>query len=358
MTFLYVLAAIVMFGILITVHESGHFFAARLCKIPVREFSIGFGPSFFRRTSGKHGTEFHLRLIPLGGYCAFYGEDDVLKDRSDDPRTFSNHPVARRLLVIVMGSLMNLALAFLAAVLFYALSGIPQVTGAYTTQVQTVSEDSPAEAAGLMAGDRITSVNGALITNNLSELINEYSYKGALPLQIRIARLYDGMESELDLEVTPLYDQRAGRYMMGIEVLTSRPVLWKPGGVGEVLGSAYAFCRDSGLAIIDALKNLLTRGEGASEMTGIVGIIQLVVEETRETQLQGYLSLMTLISINLGLFNLLPIPGLDGSRLLFLLVEALRGKPIKREAYVHAAGMILLFALMALISFRDILRLF
>ncbi len=358
MTAFYIFAAVVMFGILITVHEAGHFFAARVTGIPVREFSVGFGPSFFRRIGKKHGTAFHLRLIPLGGYCAFFGEDELAETGGDDPRAFARHSVPRRLLVIVMGAVMNLALAYVAALLFYTVSGVPELSGGIFTQISAVVRDSPAEAAGLLEGDRIVTLNGFEVTDNLPELVHEQSLQGNLPLHMVVERAVEEEELVVGVNVMPLQDPGSGNYRVGIEIVAGRPVRWRTGTVGEVLGSAYTFCWDSGKAIILSIQRLLTRGEGASEMTGVVGIMRLVVEETRETQLQGYLSLMALISINLGLFNMLPIPGLDGSKLLFLTLEAIRGKPIKREAYVHAAGMILLFGLMVLISFRDILRLF
>jgi len=134
--------------------------------------------------------------------------------------------------------------------------------------------------------------------------------------------------------------------------------VWAPGSLGDVLRSSAALCYNAGASIITALKDLVTRGQGINQLSGIVGITQMIVEETRESQLQGYLYLMAVISINLGLINLLIFPGLDGSRMVFLVVEALRGKPLEKEGYVHAVGMVLLFGLMIWITFRDIVRLF
>ena len=356
MTILYVLAAILMFGVMITVHEAGHFFAARLFKIPVREFAIGFGPQLLKWKRKKHETQFFLRAIPLGGYCSFYGEDDVTGDSKDDPRAFNKHSVPKRLLTILMGPVMNFLLAILVAVMFYAISGVPTPTGPATTLVQQVNQDSPAMAAGLLEGDQIVSVNGIPVSDNLITLMAQEMEKGAETLDFIVKRGQDQQEHRLS--VKPLFDNIEKRFMIGINALAGTPVAWRPGSLGEIMKASVTLCYNAGASIITALKNLVTRGQGLNEISGIVGITKLIVEETRQSQLQGYLYLMAVISINLGLMNLLIIPGLDGSRILFLLVEAIRGKPIQKEGYVHAFGMILLFGLMIWITLRDIVRLF
>ncbi len=358
MTIFYIFAAILMFGVMITVHEAGHFFAARLSKIPVREFAIGFGPQLLKWKSKKHDTLFFLRAIPLGGYCSFYGEDDVTGESERDPRTFGKHKIIKRLFTIIMGPVMNFVLAFLVAAMFYALSGVPVPSGPAVTVVQTVNQDSPAMAAGMLAGDQIKSLNGQAITDNLIPLIARETEQGADILDFVVTRDAGGKHEEVQLKVKPLFDTVEKRYMIGINALASTPAVWAPGSPADVLRASAVLCYNAGSSIITALKNLLTRGQGIGELSGIVGITKLIVEETRQSQLQGYLYLMAVISINLGLMNLLIIPGLDGSRILFLIVEAVRGKPIKKEGYVHAAGMVLLFGLMIWITFRDIVRLF
>ncbi len=357
MTIFYILAAVLMFGVMITVHEAGHFFAARLFKIPVREFSIGFGPQLLKWKRKKHDTLFFLRAIPLGGYCAFYGEDDVTGESKSDPRAFGKQGIWKRLLTILMGPVMNFILAFLVAAMFYAISGVPTPAGPTVTVVEAVNQDSPAMAAGMLAGDQITAVNGHLVTDNLLPMIAQETGKGAETLDFTILREKDGRKEEHVLTVKPLFDSVERRYMIGINALANTPAVWAPGSVGDVLRASAALCYNAGAAIITALKNLVTRGQGIGELSGIVGITKLIVEETRQSQLQGYLYLMAVISINLGLMNLLIIPGLDGSRILFLIVEAIRGKPIEKEGYVHAVGMVLLFGLMIWITFRDIVRL-
>ena len=356
MTFLYVIAAILLFGILITVHEAGHFFAARLVKIPVREFAIGFGPKLLQWKCEKYETEFFLRAIPLGGYCAFYGEDDTAKEFENDPRAFNNHSVGKRLLTIIMGPVMNLVLALVAAVMLFALSGIPVPEGPVKTWVVSVSQGSAAQEGGLLAGDIILAVDGRTVTDNLSELLAQQD--GGTPRQFTVLRETTGGQTELTLSVTPRYDASQGRNMIGIMMSQGQEIHMRRGNLLQVLEHAGQMSWRAGTMVINAIVNLFTRGEGAGEVAGVVGITKMIVDEIRQTHLQGYLYLMVVISINLGLMNMLIIPGLDGSRILFLLLEALRGKPIAREGYVHAAGMILLFALMAFITLRDVIRLF
>ncbi len=358
MTVLYILAAVLMFGILITVHEAGHFFAARLLKIPVREFAIGFGPSILKWKRKKHDTEFFLRAIPLGGYCAFYGEDDTAGKYAEDARSFPKYPVWKRALTILMGPVMNLLLAFLAAVLLFTLIGIPVPDGPYRTQVQTVVEDGAAMAGGMLPGDLILAVDGQAVTDDLPELLQTGAGETPAERLFLVGRLVDGAEREVELSITPMFDPAAGRSMIGIVMSVYQPYTNVRGTPVQVIRNAFDLSVQAGAVVINAIRDLFTRGEGIGEVSGVVGITKMIVDEISQTQLQGYLTLMVIISINLGLMNLLIIPGLDGSRILFLIVEGVRGKPIRKEAYVHAAGMVLLFALMAFITFRDIIRLF
>lgn len=358
MTLFYVFAAILLFGILITVHEAGHFFAARALGIPVREFSIGFGPKLLQWKRKKHDTQFFLRSIPLGGYCAFYGEDQSSSEAKDDPRYFGKFPVWKRMLTILMGPLMNLVLAFLVAIALYGITGIPVPTGPVLTQVQTVSEGSAAQAAGLLPGDVILSLDGHEVTDNLPQLLDAHADAEQGKRTMAIKRFSGGVEEELLLEINPVYNEVEKRYMIGIVMSVGPAYHMEPGNAVQLIQHAYRLSYQAGSSVFNAIKNLVTKGQGAGEVSGVVGITKMIVDEIQRSQWEGYLYLMIVISINLGLMNLLIIPGLDGSRFLFLLVEGIRGKPIEKEGYVHAAGMILLFGLMIFITFRDIVRLF
>jgi regulator of sigma E protease len=210
----------------------------------------------------------------------------------------------------------------------------------------------------MQPGDRIARVNDVAITDNLSHVIATLAEADAFPMKVVVERGEGDALTQHEMMLTPLYDAHEGRYLIGINIQQAAPVTWQRGNPMEVLQAGYKLCVDAGSAILNGLRDLLLRGKGMGDVSGVVGVTRFIVEETRQAKFEGYLYLMSVISINLGLFNLLPIPGLDGSRLLFLVWEGVRGKPVKREAYVHAIGMLFLLGLMIWINFRDILRLF
>ncbi len=376
-TALYVLAAILMLGVMVTVHEAGHFFAARLTGIPVKEFAIGFGPKLLSWKSKKHETQFFLRLIPAGGYCMFYGEDDVEEKEADDPRAISNYAVWKRFVTVLMGPVMNFFLALaVAAALFLALGEDTGGEYGYAV-VASVQENIPAAQAGIQPGDVLLSINGrdaaglppADAPENLrgagymlSYLINAYQ-PGDDPLVIGIQR----GEETLTASLIPRFDEAEGRYLMGIQTAVQYTPAYAPVGLVRAVRLGGRYCVQAGGAILGALKDLITTGKGFEESSGPVGIVQLIAEETKRSAessvLEAFVTygeLLVLISVNLGLFNLLPIPGLDGSRLIFLLIEGIRRRPVPRkvEAYVHMAGFALLMGLMLVMTYKDVLRIF
>ena len=353
MTILYVLLALLLLGVLITVHEFGHFAAARVCGIPVKEFSIGFGPKLVQWRSKKHETLFSLRPIPMGGYCMFYGDTDDDPDGTkmkDDPRNYNNAAVWKRMLSVFSGPLMNFVLAFVVAV---ALMGIYGVTVA-SPLVASVVEGQPAAEAGLLPGDVFVTVRGQDMTNastmDVSNAIGDISGGEAVALTI----LRDGAEMEFTIQ--PVYDEAEGRHMIGITIQQGYADL--PAGL--VVPAAWNLCKEAGTVILDSLGKLVTTGEGLDQTAGPVGVVQMVAEQTKQGGLEIFLYLMVIISINLGLMNLLPIPGLDGSRLVFMAIEAVRRKPVSQniESMIHLAGYVLLLGLMAFFTFKDVLRIF
>ena len=370
MTILYILAAIVMLGIMVTVHEAGHFFAARLTGIPVKEFAIGFGPKLLSWKSKKHETQFFLRLIPAGGYCMFYGEDDTEgSEAKTDPRAIGNYAVWKRFLTILMGPLMNFVLAFVVATAIYGAVG-EDVGGEYgCAVVASVQENSPAALSGLQAGDVLLTVNGqsaAGLTDQggytLSALVDAYR-PGDGPLLIGVQR----GNSMLTASLIPQFDEQEGRYLMGVQVGIQYTPRYAPISLPRAAALSADYCVNAAGAILSALGDLITTGKGFQESSGPVGIVQLIAEETQHSAesslrdaLLTYGQLLCMISVNLGLFNLIPIPGLDGSRLIFLIIEAIRRKPVPRkvEAYVHMAGYLLLLALMLVMTFKDVLKIF
>ena len=353
MTILYVLAALFLLGLLITVHEFGHFAAARLGGIPVKEFSIGFGPKLLQWKSQKHETLFSLRPIPLGGYCMFYGDTDDDPDGTkmkDDPRNYNNASVWKRMLSVFSGPLMNFVLAFVVAV---ALMGIYGVTTA-TPFVADVVDGQPAAEAGLLPGDTFVTVRSQNMTNasttDVSAAIGDIS--GGETVEMTISRNGE----EMVFAITPVYNETEGRYMIGITIQQGYRDL--PGAL--ILPAAWNMCKEAATVILDALGKLVTTGEGLDQTAGPVGVVQLVAEQTKQGGLEIFLYLMVIISINLGLMNLLPIPGLDGSRLVFMAIEAVRRKPVsqKVESMIHLAGYVLLLGLMVYFTFKDVLRIF
>ncbi len=365
-TILYILAALLLLGLMVMVHECGHFFAARLVKIPVKQFSIGFGPKIAQWKSKKYDTEFMVRIIPAGGYCMFYGEDDATGVEKDDPRNLSNHSAWRRMFSIFMGPVMNFVLAFVVCFGYWMIAGEMIGEWGEYKQVSTVDAGGAAEQAGILAGDVILRISGedaagtievdGQVYDKVRVLLDAYQAGDpALPIVVRRS----GLETELLL--TPKYSETEKRMMMGIRMSNELlSVTTLPVGPLRAITLSYDYCVDAGGAIIRALKNMVTTGEGINDTAGPVGIVTMIASETQQNGLSAYVNLLILISVNLGLMNLLPIPGLDGSRIIFLLIEAIGKKPVpqKIEAYVHLSGYALLFGLMIFLTFRDVLNIF
>ncbi len=356
-TIIYVLLALLLLGIMITVHELGHFCAARACGIAVRAFGVGIGPKILSRKSKKSGTEYSLRLIPCGGFCAFYGEDDAQETHKEDPRSLLLQPAWKRLICTAAGPLMNFVLALVVAFAFFMGYGLPYASGDIVTTVQSVNEGSPAEQAGFLAGDVILSVNGQTINGDFTDIVDAWQ-AGDAPLSVTVQR----GDQEAEVQVTPYESAQEGRKLIGITIVLSQQgeITWKHASVGKTLRHTWDVCVSAGGAILEALKRLFTSGEGVNEMSGPVGIISQIAEQTREYKLMGYLNMLIMISINLGLVNLLPIPGLDGCRILFILIEIIFRRPVNRkvEAYIHLAGYMLLLALMLYFTFHDVINIF
>lgn len=358
MTILYILLAILLLGILIMVHEFGHFMAARLTHIDVQEFSIGFGPKLIGWKSKKHDTAFSVRLIPMGGYCAFYGEDDAEGKHVDDPRAYNRQSVWKRMLSVLMGPTMNFVLAFVVAALFFWIAGVGTVTG-LDPYVAEVTAAGPAYDAGLEDGDVIEEVNGVNVldgtTDTLLAAISGYK-AGDAPLHMTVRR----GDTTFETDMTPFYDEEAGKYRVGISVGATYRTAQKQVTLLGAMGESWNTCVYASGVIITALKNLVTTGEGLDQTAGPVGVVSMVSKEVQAGGFEAFLNLLVVISINLGIMNLLPIPGLDGSRFLFMVVEAIRRKPIppQKEAVVHLCGYVLLFGLMIFFTFKDIVRLF
>ena len=343
---LYVLLAIVMLGIIVTVHEFGHYCVGRLCGIGIVEFSVGFGPRLLGWE--RKGIQYSLRAIPLGGYCAFLGEDE----NHSDPHAMNNQPVWKRFLTVVAGPVMNFVLAFVVCAIM--LQGY-FIAETYPI-VDEVMAGMPAAESGLQAGDRILEVNGVALTNDsagVRQLINTIQ-AGDLSQPIDLVVERDGQRLSYNMTAVPQTDEegKTVRYQIGI-VFASRTYNFI-----ESIREAGSYMAETTAMMLDTLKNLIFKGEGLENTAGTVGVIAIVAQRAREGMYM-VLWLMYIISLNLGIMNLLPIPALDGGRLLFLIVEAIRRKPIPREkeGAVHAVGMALIFGLFIVLTYHDIARL-
>lgn len=336
--------AIIVFSILIFVHEFGHFIVAKLTGVKVLEFSIGMGPKGFSKRKGD--TLYSIRLLPIGGYVKMAGETGYEEDVefSDDPSFFNNKTVLQRAAVIIAGPLMNLLLAMVLFALIFSTIGVPYIG----TEVGQVVENSPAARAGLEPGDKIVGAEGQNIEewNQLVEIIQS---KPGESIDFVITRA----ERELNLTITPEIDPESEKAIIGIIQTQS---LRK---VNIIEGFTFGIQQTIEIIVLtlSALGQMVTGKMGAEGVAGPVGIIQLI-GETAQVGWMYLINLMAVISINLGLLNLLPIPALDGSKLIFLAIEGIRGKPVdlRKENFVHLVGFALLMALMLMITYKDIMR--
>lgn len=333
------IASVIIFGLLIFAHELGHFIIAKKTGVGVMEFAIGFGPRLLGRQVGE--TVYSLRVFPLGGFVRLVGEDPEESGAED---SFQRQPVWRRFVVIASGPLMNFVLAiFLFSLIYFAFIGIPLYQ---STAIGQLLPGGRAETAGLLPGDRLLVIAGQEV-GDWHELVAQINAHPDQEIIIEFER--GGLRREL--RVTPRRDPQTGLGLIGISPQTRLFALLPSLRLG--LAHTFWFVRFIGTSIVQ-----MVTGRAAPDVVGPVGIIQIVGEVAR-TGVVNLVSLAAIISVNLGLLNLLPIPALDGSRLMFLLVEAVRGRPVdpRKESFIHFIGFTVLILLMILIAYRDLVRL-
>ena len=325
--------AILVFCLLIFVHEFGHFAAAKAVGIRVNEFSIGMGPLLLHR-QGKE-TEYSLRLLPIGGFCRMEGEDE----ESDDPRAFNRAPLPSRMLVVVAGALMNFITCIVLLILLYWSSGFT------TTTIDSVLEGYPAAEAGMQAGDTILEVNGSPV-ESWSDILAKIGGTEGDSLSLTVDR--DGKQLQL---VSRLVVGEDGRKVIGIATR-------KEHNFFRSVKEGFAGTWTSAKGMYAYFGELFTGKGSIDDLRGPVGIVSIINEQAK----QGFIyivNLAAIISLNLGIINLLPLPALDGGRLVFLLVSLVTGKKISEETEgkVHFVGLLLLFALMIVLVVKDVGRL-
>lgn len=327
------IAAIFVFLLVILLHELGHFSVAKLVGIKVNEFSIGMGPKLIQGQKGE--TKYTLRVLPIGGYVSMEGEDE----ESKDPRGFGKASPIARMAVIAAGAFMNFVLAVIV------LSVVAFNIGEPTTIIGEIIPNSPAEYGGLMVGDNIIGIDKNEI-HDWSE-ITEYINNSGSDRDISISFTREGKEHTTN--VRPIEEDGYNR--IGISYKSKKSLSYAiKGGFQQT----WIFIKLMFQFVI-----MIFKGEVSTrDLAGPIGVINEVGQAAK----MGYINLLLLlgfISVNLGFFNLLPIPALDGSRLVFILIEIIRGKPIDpdKEGFVHMVGFVLLIALMLIVTYRDLFRL-
>lgn len=379
MTVLKILAALFIFGIIIMVHEWGHFLVAKWMKVRVNEFAIGMGPKLV--SWGKGETRYSLRLFPIGGFCAMEGEDDGAptpaamggnadRDATDtengatvtegESGSFAEKPVWRRILIVVAGATMNLILGFLVLFCTFAFCQTKAANGkAYfnSTTIAELPEDSPAYETGLRVGDTVLRVNGKRIATDMDlSMLMQSDEDGVLSMVVR----RDGEKVTLPaVKFRLATDEESGtRYLIyDFKVQGIERNAW------TTLKQAGKMEYSMTVMVWRSLGDLLSGRYGLNDLSGPVGTVDYIGDAVSQAVtldgLRTLLTLVALITINVGVFNLLPLPALDGGRLLFLIIEGVTRKkiPAKYEGIVHFIGLLLLFALMIVVTFSDIRKL-
>lgn len=333
------LIAILFFELIIIIHEFGHFAMARLMKIKVNEFSVGMGPKLLQHKGKK--TTYTLRLVLFGGYCAMEGEDED----SDDENAFVNKKVWQRILVVVAGAVMNLILGFIIVMIIVCSQNLVG-----TTQVAKFDDDAVSSSYGLQVGDKIKSIDGMRVytTNDVTTGFSRCDGKDVEMVVVR-----DGKEVTLNVEfATEEYEG----HQYTVMDFWLRGVKKTPANViTQTCKEFVSYARMVFLSVHD----LIAGRYGLSDMSGPVGAVS-VVSTAVKTSAYSMLRIMALLTINVGLFNLFPIPALDGWRFFVLLGEGITRKklPQKAEYAINAGGLIALLALMCFVTFSDITKLF
>ncbi len=349
MVILYILLAILLFGVLIFIHELGHYTFARLFKVSITEFSIGMGKSIISKTSKKTGIMYSLRLLPIGGYVAMVGENE----ESDDPNALSKKPAWQRFIIVAAGATVNLIFGILLMLWLVALTS---GKGIYTNQVygyaQNPSYEVTSDQYGIMADDTIIKV-GNKRTYNAYDVSYEIMRKGTEPIDITVKR--NGETVVLEDVIFPIEVSDGVKFGSMDFIIKSEKAT-----VGGVLLHTLQRSAMTVRMVWESLFDLITGRYGIEAVSGPVGITETIVDATDEAvttrDYSSVLYIAAIICINLGVMNLLPIPALDGGRLAFILIEIIFRRPVpaRIENAFHAAGMSLLLLFMLFISLKDV----
>ena len=348
-----IIIAILIFGLIVTVHEFGHFICAKLSGIKVLEFSVGMGPKLLQKQKGE--TKYSLRALPVGGYCAMEGEDST----NSDPRSFRNAKLWKRMIVLVAGAAMNFVLGIvMLMILVCMMEQVPTTTikgfSGQRNDDGTVTYFAESYESGLRHGDKLISVDGTRIysTLDLNYIFDSITSNEGHKVVVK----RDGKKVTLNDVFFEDKAEGGGVIDFGVVYKDKTPLT-------VIKGSGDIFMSMSHIVGL-SLKQMLTGQLHKEDVSGPVGVVTAISEQTKNNEsivdaIYKLIYMTALITINVGIFNLLPIPGLDGGRLLFCLIELVRRKPVKpeHEGYVHLAGMVLLFGVMIFATYNDIVRL-
>lgn len=369
-------AALLVLGVLITVHEFGHFLMAKLMGVQVNEFAIGMGPRLLKW--GKGETVYSLRLLPVGGFCAMEGEDEgaptpeaiggngTRQTESDPTRSFANKKVWRRVLIVVAGAAMNLLMGYLLLLVYYGFLQTPyddKGTVLFpTTTIARLEESTPAYQSGLRAGDTILEVNGRrILTDSDLTMEMQNDSDGVLDMVVRRPNGDTTVRTELpQVAFSLLTDEETGRQYLKYDF-----VLY---GRVRTFGNTFTQAARQELSVATivwrSLVDIIRGRYGLHDLSGPVGTVDIIADAVGSANsLEGWqtlVMLMVMITVNLGVFNLLPLPALDGGRLAFLVWEGITRKPVpaKYEGVVHLVGLVLLLLLMLVVTYSDISKFF
>ena len=339
-----VFIAILVFGFLIFIHEFGHYIFARIFKVTITEFSIGMGPKLVWYDSKKTGIRYCLSAIPFGGYVAMVGEDG----ESDDPNAFNKKPAWQRLIITVAGATINIIAGVIAMII---LASVTNIGGTTIAAFPEIGYEISSSDSGLMIGDEIVRVDGKRV-NNLDDLSYEIMRKGHEPVDIIVIR--NGEEKILENVVFPTDTEQGQVFgVMDFQVYRIEKNFFKV--VGYSLSKSVLIVRMCWESIVD----LITGRYTFAAVSGPVGISEAIGSAASKGA-KSLLSIVGLISINLGVMNLLPVPALDGGRTVMILAEMITRKkvPANIEATINAVGLAVLLGLSAIIMIKDVIGLF
>ncbi len=348
-----VIATIVVIGVLIFVHELGHFLLAKWFGIGVEAFSLGFPPKLVSKKIGE--TDYRISIIPLGGYVKMVGEnpnEEILPELL--PKSYSHRPLYQRFLVVAAGPLFNLVFAVVALSLVFTFTGIPY----FTSEIGGVHPDSPAAEAGLQAGDVILTINGQPVSR-WEEISQRIRHSTAPSLDLEIQRGQEKFHVDLvprTMETTNLFGEKVSARLIGVSAASTYAI----DEVSTPAAIVHGFTYTGRIVELTALSvaKMITRQVPLDSLGGPIMIAKAAGKQA-EMGVSYLVHFMAVLSVNLALLNLLPVPMLDGGHLLFFLIEAVRGKPVplKHREIAQSIGLMFILLLMFFVFYNDIMRL-